>query len=219
MLKNYEKKKYLRRFKKIVNIKDSSDKEYFDKDGCGLEIEFGIRYERPSVTYTEVGLQKLVELVSGKGKFVIDNTIGTDLNLEIVLNPYGKEELKPLLEDITDILEFYDNFVVNENCGVHANFRADDELKKKFYNLLVEGHYEEDRFTHNKYKVNFNELTQKRDGTTRTYEEFIEYQNRVSSKYTSVNFLKKDLVEFRALDLDWENIEFVIDIYEKACAL
>ena len=157
-----------------------------------------------------------MELVQGKGKFVIDNTIGTDLNLEIVLNPFGKEELRPLLEDIMDILEFYENFVINENCGVHANFRADGELKKKFYNLLLEGHYEEDRFAHNKYKVNFNQLTKKRDGSLRNYEEFIEYQNRVSSKYTSVNFLKDGLVEFRALDLNWENIEYVIDIYEKA---
>lgn len=37
-----DKKTYI----KILNIKDEHKKEFFNKDGCGLEIEFGVVYSK-----------------------------------------------------------------------------------------------------------------------------------------------------------------------------
>lgn len=37
----------------------------------------------------------------------------------------------------------------------------------------------------------------------------------ISAKYTAVNFLKKNLIEFRALNLNWDSIEYTIDLFEK----
>lgn len=30
------------RYNRILNMQDDDKKEFFDKDGCGLEIEFGV---------------------------------------------------------------------------------------------------------------------------------------------------------------------------------
>jgi len=216
--KDYEKAKYIKGFKKITQIKDRKDKEFFDVDGCGLEIEFGVKYARASVSYIETGLQKLVDIVKGNGKFVIDNTIGNDLNLEIVLNPFHKEELKPIFYKLVQIFDFYENFEITESCGVHANFRADEGLKKAFFDDLANGGYDPQYFVHNKYKVDFLTIIHKKDGTVMDYDEYIEHQKNISAKYVAVNFLKKDLIEFRSLDLTWENIEYVIDMFERVKA-
>lgn len=213
--KDYEKHKFIKGFKKIINISDRKEKDFFDTDGCGLEIEFGVKYSRPSVSYIETGLEKLVDIVKGNGKFTIDNTIGNDLNLEIVLNPFHKEELKPILYRLNQIFDFYENFEITESCGVHANFRADDGLKRAFFDDLASGGYDPKYFVHNKYKVDFLTIIHKKDGTVMTYDEYIDHQKNVSAKYVAVNFLKKNLIEFRSLDLTWENIEYVIDMFER----
>ncbi len=202
------------RFKRMLNLKNKHKKEFFNKNGCGLEIEFGVNYSHVSSAYIRTGLMKLKQCVDGRGKFVTDNTIGCDMNFEIVLNPQPKEELKNMVLYIKEILGYYENFVLNEHCGVHANFLADAELKKAFYDKLVAGYYKPEMFTHNKYKVDFLEIAV-RDGRKLSYEEFESYQKNVSAKYTGVNFLKPGLIEFRALSLDWDRIEYVIDLYEE----
>lgn len=201
------------RFKRMLKLKDSNKKEFFNKDGCGLEIEFGVNYTRVSLAYIRTGLLKLKQCIDGRGKFVTDRTIGCDMNFEMVIDPLPKDELKNTVIRIKEILDYYENFVLNEQCGVHANFLADENLKEAFYYKLVNGAYKPEMFTHNKYKVDFLEIAV-RDGRKLSYEEFYDYQKHVSAKYTGVNFLKDNLIEFRALSLDWDKIEYVIDLYE-----
>lgn len=219
MFAKLSKARYMFSFRRILKFQDDDKKEFFNKDGCGLEIEFGVRYDRECTTYTETGLKKLAAIVKGRGKFVPDVTIGNDLNVEIVLNPFEKEELAGIFSQITSVIDFYDNFEFSDTCGVHANFRADDSLKKEFYNMLVGGAYRSEHFSHNKYKVDFMDIVKKDDGSLMTYEEYIEFQHKVGAKYVAVNFLKEHLVEFRSLDLSWDNISYVIDTFESAQAL
>jgi hypothetical protein len=197
-------------------MQDDDKKEFFDMDGCGLEIEFGVFYERRCRTYIETGLRKMKELVGKHGKFVPDMTIGQDFNVEIVLLPLGKEPLQQLFMEIKSIIDFYENFLFDENCGIHANFRADDNLKRAFYGVLVNGGYDSSRFIHSKYKMDFMDIVRKADGDLMTYDEYIDFQNRIGAKYAGVNFLKNNLVEFRTLDLNWDDIEYVYDLYERA---
>ena len=200
----------------LLRFRSSNKKEFFDMDGCGLEIEFGVEYETRCRTYIETGLRKIVSIVRGKGKFVTDSSIGSFLNVEIVLNPFERSELKPIFSSIKAVIDFYDNFVFNDNCGLHANFRADGALKEAFYNILIE-RYDSRRFNHGKYRTDFSRAAA--DGRdTKSYAEYIEYQKSVSSKYCGVNFLKPHLVEVRTLNLDWADVEFFYDIYEEAKA-
>lgn len=212
ILERRAKKDYI----KILNIQDKHNKEFFDKDGCGLEIEFGVVYEARCKVYIETGIKKIKNFVGNRGKFVLDDSIGKFLNVEIVLNPFLREDLKPLFEGILDIINFYDNFVFDDNCGIHANFRADDKLKKKFYELLADGRYDSQRFCHNKYKYNFNDIIKNADGSIKSYEEYLNYQHTVGAKYCGINFLKPNLVEVRTLNFTWEDIEYFYDIYDEA---
>ncbi|MGI6005730.1 MAG: hypothetical protein ACOX88_10065 [Christensenellales bacterium] len=204
---------------RILRLRDKHRKKFYKNSygKCGLEIEFGVNYTGTSTGYIKKGLQKMKEAVGNRGKFVEDLTIGRDLNFEIVLDPMDKDELAEVFNKIVDILEFYEDFVFDDNCGVHANFRADDVQKRLFYNRLVAGGYDSQRFSHNKYKIDFMKLAAKRDGTFRTYEEFVQYQKDVCSKYSSVNFLKENLIEFRALDLNLDDILYVYDLYRQTC--
>ena len=212
---NKDKKQYM----KILNIQDKHNKEFFDMDGCGLEIEFGVVYEPRCRVYIATGLKKMKEFVANRGKFVLDDSIGKFLNVEIVLNPFTLEDLKPIFNGIVDILNFYENFVFDDNCGIHANFRADDKLKEKFYNIITDGRYDSERFSHSKYKKDFNETVINSDGTKKTYEEYLVYQNTVGAKYCGINFLKPNLVEVRTLNLEWEDIEFFYNAYEEGKGL
>ena len=220
---NYKEKrqeqKDKRNYTKILNIQDKHNKEYFDMDGCGLEIEFGVVYEPRCRVYIETGLKKIKEFVGTRGKFVIDDSIGKFLNVEIVLKPFTRDELRPIFEGIFDIINFYENFVFDENCGIHANFRADSQIKENFYKLLSDGRYDSERFSHNKYKSDFNATIKKSDGQIKTYDEYIDYQNTIGAKYCGVNFLKKNLLEVRTLNFSWSDVEFFYDIYEEAKVL
>lgn len=204
------------RYKRILKMQDDDVKQFFDMDGCGLEIEFGVRYKRESRSYIETGLRKLKALVGGQGRFVPDMTIGHDLNVEIVLMPMQRGPLRALFGDIKEILDFYDNFVFDAFCGIHANFRADEALKRAFFRVLVGGGYDSKRFVHSKYKMDFMDIVTRKPGATMTYDEYIDFQNRISAKYAGVNFLKNRLVEFRTLDLNWDDIEYVYALYEYA---
>ena len=205
----------LLRYKRLLNMQNDDTKEFFNVDGCGLEIEFGVYYEKRCRHYIENGLKMLKTAVGRNGKFVPDMTIGSDLNVEIVLNPFEKCELGTLFHTIKEIIDFYENFVFDDNCGVHANFRADDELKRTFYDALV-SMYDSDRFIHSKYKTNFLDIVKREDDSCMCYDEYIDFQKSVSGKYAGINFLKENLVEFRTLDLNWDDIEYVIDVYENA---
>ena len=202
-------------YKRLLKFKDDDKKDFFNKKGCGLEIEFGVKYERRCRWYIKTGLKKIKAVVGNKGKFVPDMTIGKDLNVEIVLNPLEKEELRELFFEIKEVIDFYENFVFDEHCGIHANFLADEELKEKFYDRLVNGGYDSKRFTHSKYKTDFMDIVFLEDGGVRDYKGYLDYQNRVAAKYAGVNFLKKNLVEFRTLDLKWDDIEYIINLYEE----
>ena len=209
-----------RRFLRILDMQDEHKKEFFDGvDGCGLEIEFGVVYEYRCRVYIETGLRKLKEFVGDRGKFVPDRSIGSYLNVEIVLKPFPREQLRDIFRGIRSIIMFYDNFTFDDNCGIHANFKADEDLKECFYDVLNDGRYETSRFSHNKYRADFMALCTKEDGTKRTYAEYLKLQQMVGAKYCGVNFLKKRLVEVRTLNLDWSDVEFCFDAYEDACAL
>lgn len=209
-------RKDLHTYSKILKMQDRHRKEFFDRDGCGLEIEFGVEYEQRCRVYIETGLRKLKEFVGDRGKFTTDPSIGSALNVEIVLNPYGREELKPLFDGIYEIITFYENFQFTDNCGVHANFRADRALKEAFYLLLTDGRYDSERFSHSKYKADFMKTVMKPDGAVRTYDEYIEYQKTVGAKYCGINFLKDRLIEARTLNFCWEDVEFFYDAYDEA---
>ena len=204
------------RYSRLLEMQDDDVKEYFNKDGCGLEIEFGVVYERRCRTYIETGLKKLKEYVGKRGKFVPDSSIGQYLNVEIVLNPFLKEDLKEIFEGIKNIIDFYENFVFNETCGIHANFRADDELKRAFYDVLADGRYDSSRFSHSKYRTDFMAIVNNPDGTKKSYEEYLNYQHQVGAKYVGINFLKEHLVEIRTLNFVWEDVAFFYDAYEEA---
>ena len=204
-------------YKRLLKMQSQKKKEFFDVDGCGLEIEIAVNYEYRCRKYIATGLKKLKEAVGNYGKFVPDRTIGSDLNVEIVLVPLDQYHLEQLLKSIKEIVNFYENFSFDENCGVHANFRADDSLKRCFYDVLLNG-YDSDRFLHNKYKTDFMATASGPDGVM-CYDEYIDFQKCVSSKYAGVNFLKNKLVEIRTLDMNWENIVYVIGLYERAKAL
>lgn len=210
-----DKRKYI----KILDIQDKHVKEFFDMDGCGLEIEFGVIYEAESRIYIETGLRKMKAFVGDYGKFVTDDSIGKFLNVEIVLKPFPPGELEQIFKGILNILNFYENFVVDENCGVHANFRADDKIKECFYNLLSDGRYDSERFSHSKYKADFNETIKNTNGSVKTYKEYLEYQHIVGAKYCGINFLKNNLLEVRTLNLSWEDVMYFYDIYETAKGL
>lgn len=216
-MKNYFiAKKDFHRYCRILRLKDRHKKEFFDRSGCGLEIEFGVEYEQRCRVYIETGLKKLKAFVGDRGKFTTDPSIGSFLNVEIVLEPYEREQLKPLFDGIVDIIDFYENFVFNENCGVHANFRADDRIKKAYYNVLVDGRYDSERFSHSKYKADFMKTVANADGKIKTYEDYIQYQHIVGAKYCGVNFLKDRLVEVRTLNLSWDDVSFFYDAYDDA---
>ncbi len=204
------------RYNRILNMQDDDKKEFFDKDGCGLEIEFGVVYERRCRSYIETGLRKMKEFVGNRGKFVPDSSIGSFLNVEIVLNPFLREDLKPIFDGIVSIISFYENFVFNDTCGIHANFRADEGLKETFYNLLSDGRYDSERFSHSKYKIDFMAIVNNPDGTKKSYREYVEYQNRVGAKYCGINFLKDNLIEARTLSLSWDDVTYFYDIYDEA---
>lgn len=180
-----------------------------------MEIEFGIVYEMRSRVYIETGLKKMKGIVNGKGKFVTDLSIGKDINVEIVLKPFGKKYLKKLFNDIKEVINYYENFIFDEHCGVHANFRGNDTIKREFYNVLLNGGYDSKRFVHNKYKTDFMDIVKLKTGEIMNYEGYVEYQKKVAAKYAGINFLKDNLIEVRILDLNWDNIEYVIDLYEK----
>ncbi|MCL1912769.1 MAG: hypothetical protein FWG10_02495 [Eubacteriaceae bacterium] len=204
-----------REFRRILRMGDDNLKSFYNLRGCGLEIEFGINYSKESSRYIKTGLEKMVNVVGDKGKFVPDITISSDFNVEIVLLPMTKEELKPLFLKICEILDFYDDFVFSDKCGLHATFLANDEEKKLFFDLMADGGYNQDFFDHNKYKVSFSELIKMTpDGSIMSYEDYLAYQNEIWGKYTSINFLKPDLVEFRSLKLSWEQIEYVYNAFE-----
>ena len=205
-----------RRYTKLLEMQDCHNKEYFNKDGCGLEIEFGVEYEYRCRVYIETGLKKLKEFVGSRGKFVPDRSIGEFLNVEIVLDPFLKGELKEIFGGIKTILDFYENFVFNDKCGIHANFRADGPLKKAFYDVLSDGRYDSERFSHSKYRTDFMAIVTNPDGSRKSFEEYLEYQHQVGAKYVGINFLKEHLVEIRTLNFTWEDVEFFYDAYEEA---
>ena len=178
-----------------------------------------MEYEARCRVYIATGLQKLKAFVGERGKFVTDDSIGKFLNVEIVLRPFEREELEPVFSGITSILGFYENFVFDENCGLHANFRADDALKERFYRLLSDGRYDSARFSHSKYKADFNTTIRGRDGQVMSYREYLDYQHTVGAKYCGVNFLKPKLLEVRTLNLAWEDVAFFYDVYDEAKAL
>lgn len=213
---NYYKAIDLRRYKKLLKMQDQHKKEFFDVDGCGIEIEFGVVYEYRCRKYVETGLKKIKDAVGNYGKFVPDRSIGRDLDVEIVLIPLEKQMLKGLFLEIQEIIEYYENFIFDDFCGIHANFRASDALKRYFYEVLVSGGYDSSRFSHTKYKTDFMDIVRKKDGTQRSYDEYVTHQKNISAKYAGVNFLKDNLVEFRTLDLNWDDIEYVIDLFEEA---
>jgi len=207
----------MKEFRKILRMQSDNKryKQFFGVEGCGLEIEFGVKYDMFSSRYTKTGLEKMRAAVGNRGKFVPDITIRNDFTVEIVLNPLSTSELHEVFDRITEILYCYDNFCFDENCGVHANFLADENVKESFYNLLLAGAYDSERFIHNKYKQNILDLAcRTKTGAPMNYQEFYAYQNEVCGKYVSVNFLKKRLIEFRSLKLNWEDIDYVIGLYE-----
>jgi len=204
---------------KILNVKDSEKKKFFDLGGCGLEIEFAVNYEQRCNAYIKTGLKKLKEFVGDRGIFTTDPSIGSFLDVEIVLNPFPKEELQGIFQGIVDIIDFYENFEFNDNCGVHANFRADENLKRAFYQVLTDGRYDSERFCHSKYKVDFMKTVTNPDGSIKPYEEYLAFQKTVGAKYTGVNFLKENLAEIRTLNLAWEDVSFFCDAYDEACRL
>lgn len=218
MKKNAVRRFYDRkRYERLLRFKDDDKKEFFDVEGrVGLEIEFAVEYDRRSSTYIEVGLTKMKELIRGKGKFVRDASIDSFLNVEIVLNPFTMEELEVIFNDICTIIDFYDNFVFTENCGLHANFRADEKLKRKYYDLLVKNNYNSAELKHSKYKKDFMDIVTKKDGSIMSYDEYLEFQRNVGDKYCSVNFLKEKLLEVRSLDLKWEDVVHFHNIYVEA---
>lgn len=203
-------------YSRILNLQDRHKKEFFETTGCGLEIEFAVEYEQRCRVYIETGLRKLKAFVGDRGKFTTDPSIGSFLDVEIVLKPFERAELETIFKGIEEILDFYDNFVFNENCGIHANFRADQAIKKRFYDLLTDGRYDSDRFSHSKYKVDFMQSVKNKDGSLKTYEEYLSYQHTVGAKYLGVNFLKEKLIEVRTLNFSWEDVCFFYDVYDEA---
>jgi len=216
---NLIRKKDLLKYSQILKMQDRHKKEYFDMDGCGLEIEFGVEYEHRSRVYIETGLRKLKDFVADRGKFTTDPSIGSAMNVEIVLKPFQREALKPLFDGVVEIIDFYENFRFTENCGVHANFRADAALKERYYTLLIDGRYDSERFSHSKYKADFMQTVRKPDGGIKSYAEYIRYQQTVGAKYCGMNFLKPNLIEARTLNLCWEDVCFFYDVYDEAVSL
>lgn len=209
-------KKDLLLYSRILNMQDRHKKEFFNTDGCGLEIEFGVEYEPRCRVYIETGLRKLKAFVGDNGKFTTDPSIGSFLNVEIVLKPFQRDKLEGIFKGIEDIINFYENFVFTDNCGIHANFRADEALKKRFYTLLTDGRYDSERFSHSKYKVDFMQSIENKDGSVKSYEDYLLYQHTVGAKYCGVNFLKENLVEVRTLNFSWDDVCFFYDVYDEA---
>ncbi len=204
------------RYNRILKMTNRHKKEYYNEGGCGLEIEFAVEYEPRCRVYIGTGLQKLKDFVGSRGKFTTDPSIGSFLNVEIVLRPFPRDELHEIFSGIVDILSFYENFKFTDHCGVHATFRAEADLKKAFYEILTDGRYDSSRFRHNKYKADFMKTATTSSGCLRSYEEYITYQEKVGTKYCGVNFLKAHLVEIRTLNLDWDDVSFFYDAYEEA---
>lgn len=159
----------------------------------GLEIEIAVNFTRSRHTFIRTLLKKIKSVVGDNGFFVKDNTILGDYSFEIVLDPMSIKKVCVIYKKIMDIVKFSDGsicFDKEHNCGLHMNFNQYDieNINESHKRLLILMNQKSQYFEENIYKRVFYDFD---------FENYLEFQKDVASKYVGINYLDKKLVEVR----------------------
>lgn len=162
-------------------------------DYVGLEIEIAVEFQRDRYTFIRTLIKKIKNLIGKNGIFVRDATILGSYSFEIVLNPLPIKKISALYLNLMKIIEFSDGslqFNKEHNCGLHMNFNQYDikNIKQTHRDLLLFMSQKSEYFEENIYKRTYYNFE---------FEKYLEYQKKISSKYLSINYLNKKLIEIR----------------------
>lgn len=197
-------------------LKINSHNDYYIEEqifGYGLEIEVSAKVVRTHFMFLKAMLNNIINVINYRGNFVFDRTILGDYGFEICLDPLEKNECIKIYSKIREIIEFSGDILNVEpknNCGLHINIKADERIKsEKFtqlFNLIDKEN--SDWFVFNEYKKVVD---------IESYEEYLNYQKEVSSKYLAVNLLKPNLIELRCVNpkISMKDFEVLLEKIEK----
>lgn len=199
------------RYDKVLDIKPAFGytrqiPDVINYDKVGLEIEVSVTLERDKYSFIKKLLKNIKELVGESGYFVKDGTIIGDYSFEIVLDPLSVEEIYDFWNTLQEIMQFSHGLIQvskEKNCGIHMNFNQYDiadphEAHKRLTALLSE---KENLFEENIYK---------QYKFIWDYDEYLKYQDTISSKYLWLNYLGKKVVEIRNVKTSLNPVELVI---------
>lgn len=193
---------FIERYDQILDVQPAYGidrvKKPVDFDYIGLEIEISVNYERERYTFIRTLLKKIKQAVGEDGYFTSDGTIIGNYSFEIVLDPLPVKRIKKIYSTLLKIMRFSDGSILMDkehNCGIHMNFNQYDMTNPDLSHqrLLLLMKEENEYFEENVYKqvvYNFE------------FEEYLEFQKTVSSKYTAINYLNKKLIEVRNIKVD-----------------
>lgn len=160
----------------------------------GLEIEVAVHIDRDRYSFIKKLLKQIKLLVGDNGYFTKDNTVLSDYNFEIVLDPLYPKEIYNFYSDLMNIVEFSNGSIEISkecNCGIHFNFNKNDvtdlsEAHKKLITLFIE-----------KGEKYFDENVYKQFKCIWDFKEYYNFQNKISAKYVWLNYLKTYVIEIR----------------------
>ena len=159
----------------------------------GLEIEIAVEYQRDRYSFIRTLLKNIKKAVGDNGYFVKDGTILGAYSFEIVLDPMSVKKATKIYKKLMDIVKFSDGsicFDKEHNCGLHMNFNQYDieNINESHKRLLILMNQKSQYFEENIYKRVFYDFD---------FEEYLEFQKDIASKYVGINYLDKKLVEVR----------------------
>lgn len=159
----------------------------------GLEIEIAIEYQRDRYSFIRTLLKNIKKVVGDNGYFVKDGTILGTYSFEIVLDPMSTKKAAKIYKKLMEIVKFSDGsicFDKEHNCGLHMNFNQYDieNINESHKRLLILMNQKSQYFEENIYKRVFYDFD---------FENYLEFQKDVASKYVGINYLDKKLVEVR----------------------
>ncbi len=184
-------------------------------DYIGLEIEIAVEFQRDRYTFIRALIKKIKNLVGKNGVFVRDATILGSYSFEIVLNPLPIKKIGNIYSNLMKILAFSDGslqFNKEHNCGLHMNFNQYDikNIKQTHKDLLLFMSQKQEYFEENIYKRVHYDFD---------FDQYLEYQKTISSKYLAINYLNKKLIEIRNIKVEltkkelMDLMKYIINIF------
>lgn len=204
---------FAERFDKLLNIQPNYGIDRIKKpvkfNYIGLEIEIAVIYSRDRYSFIRTLIKQIIKLVGKNGYFTSDGTILGDYSFEIVLDPMSVSKIKRFYKTLLKIIDFSDGSLIfdkDHNCGLHMNFNKYDvnDLEFAHKELLLLINEKPEYFDENVYKrtlYNFD------------YDQYIDFQKNVSSKYVGINYLSKKIIEIRNIKvrLNANELEFIMN--------